>query len=170
MKILLAIASYRFMDTEYTAPKKALEEIGCECVTASTVKGTCYGMHGELTESDLTFDEVNPEEYDGIVIAGGIGCQDELWRNEKLTNIANVIGTKGKFAAAICLAPVILAEAGLLIGKKAAVLGTPASLRVLELDKAIVTDEHVVVDGNIVTAKTPDDSEKFAEAIVKLIQ
>lgn len=158
------------MDTEYTAPKKALEKIGCECVTASTIKGTCYGMHGELTESEITFDEVNAKDYDGIVIAGGIGCQDELWRNEKLIDIANVIGMNGKFAAAICLAPVVLAEAGLLAGKKAAVLSTPASIRVLELDKAIVTDENVVTDGNIVTAKSPDVSEEFAEAIVKLIQ
>ena len=48
MKILFAIAPDRFLDQEYTIPKAAFEEQGIECVTASTIRGTCYGMHGEI--------------------------------------------------------------------------------------------------------------------------
>ncbi|MDO5844315.1 MAG: DJ-1/PfpI family protein [Methanocorpusculum sp.] len=169
MKILFVIASYRFMDREYTIPKNALLEKGAECITASTVKGTCYGMHGELVESDLTIDEVNADDYDGIIIAGGIGCQDELWRNEKLIDIVNKIGTKGKLAAAICLAPMILGEAGLLAGKKATTFDTPACHRVLELDKATVVSDNVVRDGNIVTAKGPFDAEEFTKEILNVL-
>ena len=110
MKVLLAIASDRFMDEAYTIPKAALEAAGAECVTASVVKGTCYGMHGEIVEADLAFSDVNADEFDGIVIGGGIGCQDQLWRNEELIDIANKIGNNGKFAAAICLAPVIISD------------------------------------------------------------
>jgi len=170
MKILLVIASNRFMDEEYTVPKKILEEAGVTCVTASTIHGTCYGMHGEIVESDLSLEEVKPEEYEGIVIAGGIGCQDEFWRNDMLTDIVNKIGNNGKVAAAICLAPVVLAEAGLLAGKKATTFDTPASHRILDLDKAIVVPEKVVVDGKIVTAKSPFDSEAFGKAILSVIQ
>lgn len=167
MKILFAIAPERFMDQEYVVPKKALEEKGIKCITASTIKGTCYGMHGEIVETDLAFDSVNPNDYDGIVIAGGIGCQDTLWRNEKLIDIVNKLGNSGKITAAICLAPVIIAEAGLLAGKKATVFPTPASKRVMELDQAELVDEPVVTDGNVITARMPQDASVFAEEILK---
>lgn len=170
MKILLAIASSRFMDQEYTEPKKILENAGIECITASTIHGTCYGMHGEIVESDLSFEEVNPDEYDGIILSGGIGCQDEFWRNELLIDIVNKIGNKGKVAAAICLAPVVLAEAGLLAGKKATTFDTPASKRILSLDKAEVVADNVVIDGNIITAKTPFDSEAFGKAVLSILK
>ncbi len=169
MKILFVIASDRFIDRGYTVPKKILEDQGFECLTASTVHGKCYGMHGEIVESDFSFSEVNPADFDGIVIDGGIGCQDELWRNEKLIDITNKIGISGKVAAAICLAPVILAEAGLLAGKKATCLQTPASLRILTLDKAEVVQDKVVTDGNIITAQTPFDAEEFGRAIQSVI-
>lgn len=170
MKILFAIAPDRFMDQEYVVPKKALEENGIECIPISTKKGTCYGMHGEIVETELAFDDVNPSGYDGIVIAGGIGCQDSLWRNEKLIDIVNKLGNEGKVTAAICLAPVIIAEAGLLVGKKATVFPTPASKRVMELDKAVLTDDSVVVDENIITAKMPQDAAAFADAILKKLK
>ncbi len=169
MNILFAIAPDRFMDEEYTVPKKALEEKGIHCTTASTIKGTCYGMHGEIVESDISFEDINPQEYDGIIIAGGIGCQDYLWRNETLINIVNALGVAGKVTAAICLAPVIIAEAGLLAGKQATVFATPASRRVMELDKAVLTDVPVVTDGMVVTARMPQDAHAFAEAILKLL-
>ena len=170
MKVLFAIAADRFLDEEYTIPKKILTEAGITCVTASTRKGTCYGMHGELVESDLTIDEVNPADYDGLVIPSGIGCQDELWRNEKLIDIANVMGNAGKVTAAISLAPVILGEAGLLAGKKATTFATPACIRVLELDKAIIVDETVVTDGKVVTAKSSFDAKAFGTAILAALQ
>ncbi|HJK11649.1 MAG TPA: DJ-1/PfpI family protein [Methanocorpusculum sp.] len=167
MKILFAIAPDRFLDQEYTIPKAAFEEKGIECVTASTIRGTCYGMHGEIVESDLSFDEVNPAEYDGIVVVGGIGCQDYLWRSEKLIDITNAMGTAGKITAGICLAPVVIAEAGLLAGKNATTLDTPASRRVMELDKAVLVNEPVVVSGNIITARMPQDAKAFADTILQ---
>lgn len=170
MKILFAIASDRFMDQEYVVPRKALENAGIECLVASTIHGRCYGMHGEIVDTDYSFDEVNPADFDGIVIAGGIGCQDELWRNEKLIDIANKLGNAGKLTAAICLAPVILAEAGLLAGKRAAVFDTPASKRILLLDKANVVDEKVVTDGTVVTAQSPFDADAYAKAILAVLQ
>lgn len=166
MKILFAIAPDRFLDQEYTVPKIALEEKGIECITASTIHGTCYGMHGEIVESDLSFDDVNPTDYDGIVIIGGIGCQDYLWRCEKLIDITNTIGNAGKLTAAICLAPVVIAEAGLLAGKNTTALDTPASRRILELDKAVLINDPVVISGNIITARMPQDAKAFADTIL----
>lgn len=169
MKILFVIASDRFLDKGYVVPKKILEEKGVECITASKIHGTCYGIHGEIVQSDLTLDEVNPGDYDGIIIDGGIGCQDELWRNEKLVDIVNKIGIAGKLTAAICLAVPILGEAGLLAGKKATCLETPASIRLLTLDKAEIVPAKVVVDGKVVTAKSPSDAEEFGHAILSVI-
>lgn len=62
MKILFVIASDRFLDMGYTVPKKLLEEHGIECVTASTVRGNCYGMQGEIAQADLTINDVDPAE------------------------------------------------------------------------------------------------------------
>lgn len=170
MKFLFALASDRFIDMGYTVPRRILEEEGIECFTAAKIHGRCYGMHGEIVDSDFSFDEVVPGDFDGIIIGGGIGCQDELWRNEKLIDITNQIARAGKIAAAICLGPVVLAEAGLLAGKKATCLPTPATLRLLKLDKAEIMPDNVVVDGNIVTAKTPLDGEEFARAILSVIR
>ncbi|HJJ99327.1 MAG TPA: DJ-1/PfpI family protein [Methanocorpusculum sp.] len=167
MKILFAIAPDRFLDQEYTVPKTAFEEKGIECITASTIHGACYGMHGAIVESDISFDDVNPSDYDGIVIIGGIGCQDYLWRCEKLIDITNAIGNSGKLVAAICLAPVIIAEAGLLAGKSTTALATPASRRILELDKALLVNEPIVVSGNIITARMPQDAQAFAKTILQ---
>ena len=167
MKILFAIAPDRFLDQEYVVPKTLFEEKGITCVTASTIHGTCYGMHGEIVESDLSFDDVNPGDYNGIVVVGGIGCQDYLWRCEKLIDIVNKLGNAGKVTAAICLAPAIIAEAGLLAGKNAAVLETPASRRVMELDKAVLVNEPVVISGKVITARMPQDAEAFAQAILQ---
>ncbi|HJJ88663.1 MAG TPA: DJ-1/PfpI family protein [Methanocorpusculum sp.] len=169
MKILFAIAPDRFLDQEYTIPKTVLEEKGIECITASTIRGICYGMHGEIVESDISFDDVAPSDYDGIVIIGGIGCQDYLWRCEKLIDIINAIGNAGKLTAAICLAPVLIAEAGLLVGKNTTALDTPASRRIFELDKAVLVNEPVVVSGNIITARMPQDAKAFADAILHYI-
>lgn len=169
MKILFAIAPDRFLDQEYTIPKTAFEKKGIECITASTIHGTCYGMHGEIVESDLSFDEVNPADYDGIVLIGGIGCQDYLWRCEKLIDITNAIGTAGKIVAGICLAPVIIAEAGLLSGKNVTALDTPACRRILELDKAVLVNEPVVISGNVITARMPHDSPQLADAILQYL-
>jgi protease I len=167
MKILFAIAPDRFLDPGYTIPKAAFEEIGIECVTASTIRGTCYGMQGAIVESDLSFDDVDPVNYDGIVIVGGIGCQDYLWRCGRLIDITNIIGSAGKMIAGICLAPIIIAEAGLLVGKNATALDTPASRRVLELDKVIFVNKSIVVSGNIITARMPQDAKAFANTIIR---
>ncbi|MDV0444430.1 DJ-1/PfpI family protein [Methanorbis rubei] len=166
MKILFAIAPDRFLDQEYTVPKSLFEEKGIACITASTIKGTCYGMHGEIVETDMSFDDVNTADYDGIVVVGGIGCQDYLWRCEKLIDIVNKFGNEGKVTAAICLAPAIIAEAGLLAGKNATILDTPASRRLMTLDKAVLVNEPVVISGKIITARMPQDSKAFAEAVV----
>jgi intracellular protease, PfpI family len=169
MKVLEVIAADRFMDMEYSVPKKILEDAGHTVVTASTRKGTCYGMHGDIVESDIAIDEVNAGDYDGIIICGGIGCQDELWTSDKLVEIAKVIGETKKFAAAICLAPVVLAEAGLLAGKKCTAFPSPATKLGLSRGGAEYTDKNVVTDGNIITAKGPFDSEPFAKAILSLL-
>ncbi|MCQ2377380.1 MAG: DJ-1/PfpI family protein, partial [Methanocorpusculum sp.] len=65
--------------------------------------------------------------------------------------------------------PVVLAEAGLLAGKKATVFDTPASKRVLTLDKAEIVDEKVVTDGNIITAKSPYDADAFGRAVLSAL-
>ena len=167
MKIVFAIAPNQFLDQEYTVPISILREKGVECITASTIEGVCYGMRGEIVKSDISFDSLNVSDYDGIIIVGGIGCQDYLWRCQKLIDVTSEFGKLGKLVAGICLAPVVIAESGLLVNKKATVFESPASRRVLDLDKAVIVDDSVVVSGSVITAKMPKDVYAFTEAILR---
>ena len=79
MKILIAIAPEKFRDEELTEPVAALQRAGVAFDIASTRRGTCKGMLGTRTTATLSFEEVDPEQYDGLVIVGGSGSQVHLW-------------------------------------------------------------------------------------------
>ncbi|WP_342678250.1 DJ-1/PfpI family protein [Methanofollis sp. UBA420] len=169
MKLILAIAPDRFRDEELFVPQKACAEAGVETVIASTKTGTCEGMLGGAAEATVTFAEVAPEAYDGIVIAGGIGSQDFLWGNNDLIRLVQAFAAEGKVVAAICLSPVVLARAGVLKGKKATVFNSPRSVSEIRRGGATLTDDAVVVDGQVVTANGPFASEAFAAAVLSLL-
>jgi hypothetical protein len=84
-------------------------------------------MLGNRTTASLSFEEIDPEQYDGLVIVGGSGSQVHLWNDAMLVHLVKFFQKSGKVIAAICLAPVVLAHAGILKGKKAAYFESPAS-------------------------------------------
>jgi protease I len=123
-------------------------------------------MLGAKTTATLSFDDIDPKQYEGLVIIGGAGSQAHLWGHELLIPIVNIFHQHGKVVAAICLAPVVLAQAGILKGKKATYFENPASFREMRIGSAVVTNAPVVRDGRIITANGPAASKAFADEIV----
>ena len=166
MKILIAIAPQKFRDEELSEPIAALQKAGFEFEIASTRRGPCTGMLGAKTTATLSFDDIDPKRYEGLVIVGGIGSQTDLWDDEMLTPIVKMFHQSGKVVAAICLATVVLARAGILKGKKATYYESPASFREMKIGGAVITNAPVVKDGRIITANGPPASKAFAAEIV----
>lgn len=124
-KIVMIIAPERFRDEELFVTKEELEKAGHEIVIASSVKGICPGSRGGFATATLMLNEVQASDYDAVVFVGGGGSK-LLYANEEALRIAKEMHRKKTVVAAICLAPVILANAGILNGKNATVAGTEA--------------------------------------------
>ncbi|MCX6701074.1 MAG: DJ-1/PfpI family protein [Methanomicrobiales archaeon] len=166
MKVLIAIAPEKFRDEEFSEPIDALQNAGIAFDIASTHRGTCVGMFGARTTATLSFEEVDPGQYDGLVIVGGPGSQVHLWNDEMLVHLAKFFQKSGKVIAAICLAPVVLARAGVLKGKKATYFENPASDFEMKKGGAIIMKAPVVTDGRVITANGPLAAKEFGAAVV----
>jgi len=169
MKVLIAIAPEKFRDEELAEPVAALQKAGIGFDIVSTRRGPCTGMLGAKAVATLSFEEVDPKPYDGIIIIGGTGSQTYLWEDELLPILVKYLRDSGKVVAAICLAPVILARAGVLKGKKATHFDNPTVFREMKGGGAIVVNQPVVTDSRIITANGPAASREFADAVVKAL-
>jgi protease I len=166
-KILMIIAPERFRDEELFVTKDELEKAGHATVIASSKKGICPGSRGGFATATIALAEVRTQDYDAVVFVGGGGAK-LYFANEEALRIAKEMYQKKTVVAAICLAPVILANAGLLAGKNATVAGTEA--KTLEGKGARYTGPGVMVDGNIVTANAPKSSTLFGQKINELLK
>lgn len=169
MKVLIAIAPEKFRDEELAAPVAALQKAGIAFDITSTRRGPCTGMLGAKVTATLSFEEVDPKPYDGIIIIGGSGSQTYLWEDEILPVLVKYFQASGKVVAAICLAPVILARAGILKGRKATHFDNPSVFREMKGAGAIVMNQPVVTDMRLITASGPAASKEFADAVVKVL-
>jgi protease I len=166
-KILMIIASQNFRDEELLIPKKLFEKEGYSVVIAGTSLKPAKGMLGAVVTPQILIDQVKVDEYDAIVFVGGVGAK-EYFNNSIAHKIAKEAVSKNKILAAICIAPRILAEAGVLKGKKATVWVSEE--KILEEKGANYTGKLVEVDGNIVTGSGPQAAEEFAKIIIKLLK
>jgi protease I len=169
MKVLIVIAPEKFRDEEYAIPAAALQNAGIGYDVASTRRGVCTGMLGAKVNATRSFEEVDPESYDGILIVGGGGAQAHLWDDEILGGIVRFFATSAKVIGAICLAPVVLARAGILKGRKATYFNSPVSFREMKAGGAILVDKPVVKDGRILTADGPAASAEFADTFIRML-
>lgn len=163
-RVALVIAEKNFRDEEYLHPKEILCKAGLEVITVSTTTGPVRGKLGAEARPDLLLSEVKPEEIDALVFVGGGGAE-QYFEDQTAHRLARRIVDSGKLLAAICIAPVILAKAGLLKGKKATVWFEGAED--LENGGAIYTGAPVQTDERIITANGPEAAEAFGREILK---
>lgn len=166
-KIAMIIAFRDFQDQEYFVPKGVLERAGAEVKTASAEKGTAIGAGGGEAEIDLLVSEIKPADFDAVVFIGGSGAVKYL-DNEDSYKIAKETVFQNKVLGAICIAPTILAKAGVLSGKKATVWSgrlDKSPIKILEQNGAEYVAVPVAVDGKIITANGPGAAQEFGEKI-----
>ena len=163
-KILMIIASQKFRDEELWVPKKHFEINGFDVTIASSRVEPSKGMLGAVVTPDIVLKNIRVEDYQGVIFVGGNGAT-EYWEDPLAHRIAQQAFKENKILGAICIAPVILAKAGLLKGRKATVW--PSELEQLKNNGAILTAEDVVRDDKIITANGPEAASQFAQTIME---
>ena len=164
-RILMIIAFEKFRDEEYDIPKKIFERAGIVVTTASSKIGTATGKLGMKVKTDIILDQVKVKDYDALLFIGGPGCYD-YYDDPTAHKIAQDTVKEGKILGAICAAPGILANAGVLAGKKATMF---EDIGVLKQFGATYTGKGVEIDGKIVTATGTNTAKAWAEAIIKAL-
>ena len=162
--VLMVIAPERFRDEELFDTQAELAQAGHQTVIASTHIGLCPGSRGGQIVAELALDQVHCGDYAAVVFVGGGGSK-LLFDNADARRIVREMAQDGKLVAAICLAPVILANAGVLAGRQATVAGTQAAIIVAQ--GAHYTGPGVTVDENIITANGPKSSRQFGRSIAR---
>lgn len=125
------------------------------------------GKHGVSFTSDLSPDQVNVEDNEAVIIPGG-QAPDKMRLNQGLVNIVKEANGKGKVIAAVCHGPQVLIEADVVRGRT--LTSWPSIRTDLKNAGAKVIDQAVVVDGNLVTSRSPDDLPDFCKAVINLLR
>ena len=164
--VLMVIAPETFRDEEYAHPKEVLETRGARVVTASSHTGTCRGKLGMEAEATVTVADSDARDYDAVVFVGGAGAAT-YFDDPDAHRIARTALETGRVTAAICIAPSILAHAGLLEGRRVTAFESQHDDVVAH--GAQWTGEPVTVDGLIITANGPEAASGFGEAIAEAL-
>lgn len=163
--VCLIIAPDKFRDEELLEPKSILEQAGAEVTVASSTRGRVTGMLGAVTQPDCLLSDVDVARYDAVIFVGGSGA-GVYYDNPTCHRLAQQAAA-AKLVGAICIAPVILARAGILRDKKATVWSSEISK--IQAGGAQHTGEDVTRDGNIITGSGPQAAAQFGKAIVEAL-
>ncbi|MFH1339328.1 MAG: DJ-1/PfpI family protein [Candidatus Omnitrophota bacterium] len=165
-KVVMIIAENNFQDDEFFIPKKVLETNGIEVTVASTSLDEATGMLGATVKPDILVADIEVTDFDVILFVGGSGAVQYL-DDSRAHNLAWEAIRENRIVAAICIAPVILANAGILEGRQATVW--PSEGNKLQAKGVIYTGQPVEIDGNIITSSGPAAATEFGEEIVKAL-
>jgi protease I len=165
-KVLMVIAPNDFRDEEFFDTKEILEQAGIEVTVVNSTGQPSKSMFGKIVTPDRNFYNIDIDDFDAIAFVGGQGAP-AYFDSRQAYNLAKEFNESGKIVAAICIAPVILARAGLLSGKKATVF--PSGRNDINA-VGTYTGNKVEKDGNIITACGPEAAIDFGKAIVEALK
>ncbi|MHA6719831.1 type 1 glutamine amidotransferase domain-containing protein [Sphingomonas sp. RS6] len=169
---VLMMATDGFEESELFEPRQALLDAGAEVTLASLetdpITGESGGEKGKSITPDKAIDAVDLDEFDALVLPGGVGNPDKLRMNARAVEIARTFMDSNRLVAAICHAPWLLAEADVIAGRR--LTGWPSIRTDLANAGADVVDEEVVVDRNLITSRKPDDIPAFNRAVIAALE
>jgi protease I len=169
---VLIVATDGFEERELFGPLEILRKLGAEVVLASPtpapIQATVHDDPGKTIRPDMTIGQASAEDFDALILPGGVRNPDHLRMNAAAIELISSFARQGKPVAAICHGPWLLVEADLLRGRAAT--GWPSIRTDLRNAGANVVDRPVVVDGNIITSRKPDDVEPFTRALIDQIE
>lgn len=167
MKKIAIMATNGYEDSELKNPMQYFIDAGHEVHVVSPADEPIAGMSGadwtEPVPVDIKLDEATVEAYDALILPGGVLNPDQLRMNDTATNLVKAFVDSGKPVAAICHAPWVLINAGVVEGRD--MTSYPTVKTDLMNAGANWIDEEVVIDGNIITSRNPDDLPAFNAAI-----
>jgi protease I len=170
-KKIAILATDGFEQSELLEPRKALDEAGATTVViapkAGKIKGWNHTDWGESVKVHKTLADANPQEYDALVLPGGVMNPDHLRMDPSAVNFVRQFVSTGKTVAAICHGPWTLIEAGAVKGKT--MTSWPSVKSDLKNAGANWVDQEVVTDGQFITSRKPDDIPAFNKAIIESI-
>jgi protease I len=169
-KKVAILAADMFERVELEEPRKALEGEGAEVEVVSLEDGEIKGFDhfdpANTVKVDRTVEEASPNDYDALLIPGGVGNPDLLRGDENAVSFVQQFHRAGKPIAVICHGPWMLVESGVVRGKRV------TSWPTLETDIRNAggewVDDEVVVDGNLVTSRKPDDIPAFNREMLRI--
>ncbi|MCA9770114.1 DJ-1/PfpI family protein [Candidatus Dependentiae bacterium] len=169
-KIVFVVAHEGYQHEEYGIPKKLLEEVGFQVMTASNKPGTAIGKDESTTTVDMVIKDINIDDCGGIFFIGGPGAMEHL-DNQVSYDIIKKVNTAGKPLGAICISTRILANAGVLTGKEATGWNGDGKLGDIFKEHGVkYINKEVVVDDTLITATGPSAAQEFGEKIISLLQ
>jgi 4-methyl-5(b-hydroxyethyl)-thiazole monophosphate biosynthesis len=142
-----------------------LRRAGVDVTTASLQDGPIRASRGVVLVADMTLDQALQQDYDMVVLPGGLPGADHLDQDARIQQLLKTMANSGRFTAAICAAPKVLASAGLLQGKRAT--GYPGVLSALDLSSTTVEDVAVLQDGKVITSRGPGTAMDFALSLIE---
>lgn len=161
-----------FEEVELTSPKKALEEAGAEVHIVSPQKEKVIAWDHDHWSIELPVDvqieNAKVEDYDALVIPGGVINPDKMRINQKCVEFAQQFLEIGKPVAAICHGPQLLIETGMISGRN--MTSYPSIKTDLENAGAIWSDKEVVTDNGLVTSRSPEDLPAFNKKMIEEIR
>jgi deglycase len=165
MKALIVVAD-GFEDLTLHLPWFRLREAGVDVRLASPLMHVLTGEHGYRVEPDVTIHEVNPAEYELLLIPDGI-CNEALRLREEAVDVARTFMQEGAGVAAIGHGPQLLISAGSLDGRR--VTCSQGIRDDVRAAGASYRDEAVVTDGNLLTCRGAEDLPAFSQAVLRLL-
>lgn len=170
---VLFIATDGFEESELFDPRQALIDAGAKVTLASLKTDPIQGVKNDDEKTrtitpDLTVAEVDADDYDALVLPGGVGNPDKLRMDDDAVGLVQDFMDDGKPVAAICHGPWLLAEADVIDGRR--MTSWPSIRTDLSNAGAEVVDEEVVVDDNLITSRKPDDIPAFNKAIIEKLK
>ena len=169
---VLIVATDGFEEWELFGPREILQKRGADVVLASLkrdpIQATIHDDPGKTIRPDLTIDQASADDFDALILPGGVRNPDELRLHSNVIELIRDFDDQEKPIGAICHGPWLLVEADLVDGRT--VTSWPSIRTDLRNAGGNVVDEPAVTDGNIVTSRKPDDVEAFTNALIDLIE
>ena len=162
MKPLLVLLAPGFEEIEFSAPVDILRRLEIPVVTAGVKSRLVEGAHGINMQADMLLVDVEPADYDGVILPGGAASW-LLRDTPAVLKLVRTMHAAGKLVAAICAAPIALEAAGVLTDRK--VTCYPAEAVTKDITSATLCDAPAVTDGNIITGRGPGAALEFGFAL-----
>lgn len=170
-KRIAILATDGVEQVELTEPRKALDEAGAKTELISPKKGEIKGWKftkwGDNLKVDKTVDEARPQDYDALILPGGVMNPDHLRMDASAVDFVQRFVNTGRTVAAICHGPWTLIDAGAVAGKT--MTSWPSLKTDLRNAGANWVDREVATDGQFITSRKPDDLPAFNRAIIDAV-